>query len=105
LVRVAKNYKLRNSITSATIDGNSWSYAYTSSVKRTATSGSYSEYQRVSPRYLPGDEIWYLPVANADIGSMVSVSDSIGSAGTPITFLDCNVDSRAWAPKVDQTTP
>lgn len=90
---VAKPGKLRNSVTSATIDGTGWTYSYTTTIERTAISGSYGEYQRLSPRVLAGDLI---------------IAANIGAASTGVTSVDwqdLNVNAVAWAPKVDQSTP
>lgn len=91
---IAKPFKLRNSITTQTIDGTAWSYTYTSTVQRTAAAAGYSEYQRVSERYLVGDIIW------ADLPSATGVTVS----GTPLIWMDTNRDGRQWSAKVDQTT-
>lgn len=90
-ITIAKPFKLRNNIASATIDGVSWSYSYTSSIQRTATSTGYSSYQRVSPRYLVGDIIWADQPVNTQLSG--------------VTWMDQNRDGRSWADKVDQTTP
>lgn len=112
LVRVAKSAKLRNSVLSETIDGNTWSYAYGapspySYVARKATATivgtGITEFQVIVPRFLPANEIWYVKVANSDIGNMVSVADTISATpGTPITFKDTNEDGRAWCYAVNQ---
>jgi hypothetical protein len=112
LVRVAKNAKLRNSITGETIDSVTWSYTYGASspyasVARKATAtisgNSYTEYQVIVPRYLAGDEIWYIPVANGQIGGVTSVPDTISStAGANVVFMDINADGRAWAASAGQ---
>lgn len=109
LTRIAKNYKLRNSITSATIDGTSWTYTYTTPIERTATTSGYSEYQRVSPRYLAADYLLAENVGQTVLSgssAMVSVADTIsGTPGAAITWIDRNEDGRAWAAKRDQTGP
>jgi hypothetical protein len=109
LVRVAKPAKLRCSITSQVIDGTTWYLSYTSATQRTkanaVSSPTYSEYQRITERYLAGDEIWFVQVDNEDIGSIESVSDSAGSAGAAITYLDLNIDGREWSAKQDQSGP
>lgn len=89
-VYIAKPYKLRTSITGATIDGVSVSYSYASSVERTATISGSGENQVVVPRYLANDLIF---AASSDHTS-VSVS------GTELTLIDINADGRAWAKKV-----
>jgi hypothetical protein len=86
-VYIAKPMKLRNSITSATIDGVSVTYSYTTTVARTATISSVDEDQVIVPRYLADDLIYAI---SADYTS-VSVS------GTPLTKIDINADGRAWA--------
>jgi hypothetical protein len=102
LVRIAKNYKLRNYITQQTIAGTLFNYTYTSAWQRTATSSATVEYQRVVEYYLPGDEVWAIPVSNSELtsptfGNLLSVADTIGAAGTEIVLLDLNLDGRAWA--------
>ena len=117
LVRIAKTAKLRNSITSETIDGTTFSYTYGASspytyvarlASATISGSSYSEYQVVVPRYLDKDEVWAMEVNNSDIGGIVAVSDLIASlggpgSGTPITLLDLNLDGRAWAASANQS--
>lgn len=92
---IAKPFKLRNSITTQTIDGVVYNYSYTSSVQRTATTSGYTEYQRVVERYLVGDIIW------ADRPSSTGVTVS----STPLAWMDTNRDGREWAARVDQTGP
>lgn len=86
-VYVAKPYKLRNSITSATIDGVSVSYSYTSTVARTATISSTDEDQVIVPRYLSNDLIY----------AVTSNYTGVSVSGTPLTLIDINADGRAWA--------
>lgn len=86
-VYVAKPYKLRNSITSESIDGVTVSYSYASTVARTATISSVDEDQVIVPRYLSNDII-YVATSNY---TGVSVS------GTALTLIDMNCDGRAWA--------
>src|ERR1700692_4402452 len=89
--KVAKNYKLRNSIIAAGVDGAAWTYTYSSTTARRAANLNYAEYQRVSPRYLVGDIIY---------------ADKPGSTGVSgVDLLDQNRDGRTWSAKTDQTTP
>lgn len=106
-VRIAKNPKLRCSIASEIIDGNTWAYTYQTVgqykyVTRQAKSGTAIEYQIIVPRYLGEDDIWAVEVDNDDLEGMMSVADAAGAAGTPITLMDLNVDGRAWAARASQ---
>lgn len=91
--KVAKPYKLRHSITSASIDGDSISYTYAgdalSKQERTATVDATSELQIVVPRYLVGDTIYYAS----------SVVTGVEVSGSDVGKLDINADARAWAKK------
>lgn len=92
---IAKPNKLRNSITAQTIDGVAYTYSYTSTVQRTASTSGYSEYQRVVERYLVGDIIY------ADRPSSTGVT----VAGVPLVWMDTNRDGREWAARADQSAP
>ena len=92
---VAKNWELRNSITSETIDGGVILYTYPPAgnyVKRVADDGSATENQVVVPRYLV-DSIIY--VATVD-GTGVYQIDDLTLEETEIKLLDINADGRAW---------
>lgn len=109
LFRIAKNAKLRNSVSSETIDSVAYSYAYGASspytyVSRKATwSGGGPEFQVIVPRFIGGDEVWVIEIDVANSLSMVSVADSISSTpGFAIPFLDINVDGRAWYSRFSQ---
>lgn len=86
-VLVDKNPKLRGSITSAVIDGVTWSYSYPSGFyKRTASTpinGTvYNEKEVISPRFLTGDLIYAM---------------SYGGG-----YIDMNLDARAWVKSANQ---
>ena len=88
-VAIAKPHKLRNSVTSATIDGVAVTYTYGGTfVTRTATIATIDEDQVIVPRYLVNDLIF-------------AVDSSGGTAitGTLQNKIDLNVDGRAWAKK------
>jgi hypothetical protein len=89
-VFIAKNYKLRNSITSQVIDGVTVDYTYTTTVERVAEIATAEETQVVVPRYLANDLI-YAIASNA-----TGVEDA---EENPITLIDINADGRAWAKK------
>lgn len=95
-VNIAKNPKLRTSITSQVIDGVTWNYTYTSSVQRSASNGTRTYYQRVSERYIIGDIIYADQPAG---GTGVTIS------GIPLVWLDTNRDGRAWTQRQDQSAP
>ena len=86
-VNIYKPYKLRGSITSETIAGDTVSYGTygTDKFSRTATIGGNSEKQVIIPYFLTGDSIF----AEYDI---------LGAK-----WQDLNVDGRAWARKWDQS--
>jgi len=86
-VAIAKPMKLRNSITSATIDGVGVTYSYgASKVERTATIGAVTEDQVIVPRYLVNDLIF-------------ATSSTGGTGVSGQSKIDLNVDGRAWAKK------
>jgi len=101
-VKVAKAYKLRHSITSATVETDAGStttinYTYASRTnnldgKRYADYGGGSVTEIVVPRWLVNDQIWATKV----IGTGVTVSS------VELTWLDDNRDGRAWAAKATQ---
>lgn len=90
---VAKNWLLRNSITTRGADGTTWNYSYVSFVQRTATaSGRDVETQYVDPHYNAGDEIYATDMSNTS-------TDLTGEKGTGVTgckYLDDNRDGRCW---------
>jgi len=88
-IKVAKPYKLRWSVTGATIDGVSLTYGSwdITTQRRTATApGPVTERQVITPRYLGGDPIHY-------VRTTTGVTDAAGD----LMRLDLNVDARAWA--------
>jgi len=90
-VYIAKPAKLRGSVTSETIDGTTISYGTFSGdyTERTASAAGYTdEVQAIVPRFLVNDVIY---AATVDGGT------GVGSAPT---YVDLNVDGRAWAKKV-----
>lgn len=84
-VLIAKPYQLRNSITSR----NSISYSYTNTTERVANDGTDTETQVVVPSYVVDDEIF--AIGKAPTG--------VDDGTDPITWLDLNLDARAWAKK------
>jgi len=88
-VFIAKNYKLRNSITSQVIDGVTVNYTYTTTVERDATIGANTETQIIVPRYLSDDLIF----------AIYSETTGVEKDDDELTLLDINADARAWAVK------
>jgi hypothetical protein len=93
-VYVAKNPKLRNSVTEETLDGVDYEYTYTTTgsqafVERVSvkTTDNSSETQRVVPRFILDDEIFA-------IDAQTSIQTE---AAEDITLIDLNLDARAWA--------
>jgi hypothetical protein len=110
LFRIAKNWRLRNSITALTIDGTAFTYTYTTTVERSVyiIGPTFLAYQRISPRYVINDWIYATQVANTGInGGMTNEADVLSA--TPgidlVNWLDMNIDGRAWADNYDQTAP
>lgn len=64
-------------------------YSYLNSFTRMATTATESEQQVLVPRYLRDDEVWCLNVGDA--------APYIRQAGSPIEWLDLNIDGREWA--------
>lgn len=93
---LAKPPKLRNSILAQTIDGVPYTYAYNSTVERTAMTTGYTEFQRVVERYLAGDKIY---------GMQASATGVVDANGVAIPWIDINVDGREWAARADQSGP
>lgn len=103
-VLIAKPYKLRNSITSALIAGETIDYTYVTSGStayhtRDADDGTNVETQVVIPYFLPkttspaysGDLIYAADVSHTG----VTVDD------VELTKIDINADARAWARKYE----
>lgn len=86
-VKVAKPFKLRNSITTETIDGVAYAYTYSSPVARTSVGNGISESQVIIPRFLNGDFILAL-----NIGS----SNAKVTGQPTISLFDISNDGRAW---------
>ena len=88
---VAKPYLLRRT----PFDGytrNAISYTYTSATARTAVDADEdTETQEVVPAYVAGDVIY----ATRDVVGGTGVTSRDGT--TTVTWLDLNVDGRAWA--------
>ena len=82
-IYVAKSFKLRNSITSAVIDGVTVTYTYPDTVTRTATIAGSDETQVIVPRFLVNDLLL------AMIAGYTGVSS--------VTLIDLNLDGRAWS--------
>ena len=64
-------------------------YTYTDNSTRSATDGTNTETQKITPAYNPGDWIYALPLP---VGSDTSLSN-----GKSTNFIDINSDGRAWA--------
>lgn len=86
VISVAKPYLLRNSIASR----GGITYTYSATDTREADDGATTEDQVVVPSYIAGDVIYSLSIV---IGS-TGVTDAEGVA---VSWLDLNVDGRAWA--------
>ena len=77
-----------------TISGNSYTDVEDDSQARTATAGGVSESQTVDPPYdvetvyVDGSEIYIRWVSNG-----TGVTDT---GGSPVCYIDLNVDARAW---------
>lgn len=126
MVRIAKPYKLRNSLNQAIIDG--VTYLYTYPFNPPTTIGSPDAYRRrtatvqsspsvqikevIVPRYLKfvsglntiRDEI-YASTATNGSGVVSELNDGLGQpAGQAITLIEDNRDGRAWSKKRSQET-
>ena len=87
---IARPYLLRKTpFNGKTVHG--IEYTYLSSVWRRAVYGDEQEYQVIVPAYNVGDMIYALSIANAYL------KDPGGSTLSGCTWLDVNVDGRAWA--------
>jgi hypothetical protein len=96
-IYIAKPPKLRH-VASESLVGTTWTYTYSAETgyedgKRSASDGTNTEKQVVIPVYVIGDEIF---ASTPDNGTDVTVS------ATELTYLDLNVDGRAWARKFEQ---
>ena len=83
---VAKPPELRASRTS----WNGQTFTYTNSQTRSATNGSDTETQLVTPSYVVGDVVF--AVSNIIGGTGVTLDDD-----TPVEWMDHNCAARAWA--------
>jgi hypothetical protein len=93
-VYVAKPFLLRGSINSENIDGSNISYsnyAANTYVTRVATSGGNSETQVIVPRLQVGSKVL-----------AASITTDVNVSNVAVTWIDVNVDGRAWARKFDQ---
>lgn len=103
-IPVAKGFKLRNSITQATIYGTVVSYTYPHNIGgdplayvyrlASITGLATKENQGVVPQFLPNDLIFAVQFGDTKVASVSN--DASQPAGTPITWLDLNVDGRVW---------
>jgi hypothetical protein len=102
-VSVAMPFLLRRT----PFDGNTRdgiTYTYTSDTERTASDGSDSEKQLIIPTYTiesaadgyDGDLIY----AHRSVRGGVDLDDADGE---PFSYIDANLDGRAWARKFDQS--
>ena len=99
-IYVARPYKLRTTILTATIDSVAVAYTYASKIQRTATRAQFTsggqtypvvaETQKIVPRYLVDDVIYAVEV---DDESDLNLTDPDGNT---ITLVDLNLDARAW---------
>lgn len=91
-IKIAKPPKLRHSVTSESIEGVTISYSYSTRSnnndgQRTASASGASQTEIIMPVYITNDVIFATKPLR---GTGVSVS------GTPLEYLDLNVDGRAW---------
>ena len=111
VIQVAKPFTLRNAISARTIYGVSAFYTYPNSVSnsdpyysvvRVANFGNGPTYeaQVVVPAFISGDIFYAIPNVSTNVIS--EAGDNISNNGTNITWLDLNVDGRAWARAYNQ---
>lgn len=94
-VYVARPYRLRGSETTRVFAGGTVNYsAYNSTYTQRTATLSGSETQVIVPEYVVGDVIAALSNVRGGTGVERSLAD--GST-LPVTWLDMNVDARAWA--------
>ncbi|PWU18899.1 MAG: hypothetical protein C5B50_07735 [Verrucomicrobia bacterium] len=103
---VAKPYELRHAITSELIEGSAVGYSYAARTdnadgSRTATDGSTTQVEIVIP-------VWQTPALNPGpsyptgrnyktiVVAVQAGTGLTGGDGNPISWLDVNVDGRAW---------
>lgn len=91
-IKVALQPELRNTISSQTIDGETWTYSYDDQ-RRTASYSDLVENQVITPRFLAGDIV---PVTRC-LNTGVTVS------GTELTYI--SITGREWAKEPDVYTP
>jgi hypothetical protein len=92
-VEIAKPEKLRRkAYDGKTID--SITYTFTDNTTRSATDGSSTETQVVTPKYLTERDIIYAIGVGNDIGVLTEVET--GSDPVTVTLIDLNLDARAW---------
>jgi hypothetical protein len=86
-IYIAKSSKIRFSIASEVIDGNTVTYSSYSTANQTrhADDGTNSEDQIINPRFLTGDIIYAITAP-----TFVTVSSAA------LTLLDMNIDGREW---------
>jgi len=96
-IKIALPYRLRRTpFDGLTIDGFTYAYLDPNPYhRRHVTFGAYHEIQVIVPKYRPGDLIY---TTNHPLGG-TTVLDRITDPLLPqgLTWLDLNVDGRAWA--------
>jgi hypothetical protein len=94
-VYVLKPYLLQRShIDLQTVNG--IYYEYTDNEVRKAMSGGTEETQRVTPAYEEGNPIFGVPIDSGVSG----ITEVIRPNGTPLVWMDSNIDARVWAADV-----
>lgn len=118
--QIAKPYKLRQvGRALEIINGEVWRLVYNNGgpanqCRTKSLDNGYFEYQRISPPFLPqttvgsdfmpGDVIYAVQLTFASASS--EAGDPVTPVtGTAITWVDLNLDGRAWAANADPTQP
>ncbi len=113
--RVAKPFKLRNSITGAVIYQSVWAYTYPHNgaisdslygIYRVGTNSTVNpaivERMGIVPQYLADDIILAIDASSVVAPVAVDPLDTTAAPGEQITLLDTNEDGRAWTAFANQ---
>jgi hypothetical protein len=103
-VPIAKPYKLRGSVASATLDGVAVTYTYPNSLveytaRDMAIAGLFIETQIILPRYLADPLVGKDVILATEPEGGTGLMTGAGINAVEITWADVNVDGRAWGRK------
>jgi hypothetical protein len=102
-VVIAKPFKLRHSITSASFDGVTVNYTYSSlsgnldGIRVATPTGGTAENELVIPRWLVSDIVFATIPTNGTGVYYTGTLNGVSETNMPVILQDINTDGRAWA--------